>query len=83
MKDILLGTYKFGDITVVKKEVTIDSRTKERSIVFESAVDGMSTHYWDSTLDRAMVRALAVKYDGHNTQAAKFFYLMVGMGETE
>lgn len=49
---------------------------------FSIFINGRSISLSANSLDEAIVAALAYKYDGHNSQAARFFSLMIGMPET-
>lgn len=75
-KSKVLEIYELGDITISKE---IIPHLFEGQPCFRAGLRGSIINRIYPTLDMAMIGALAVKYDGHNTQADKFICRTLGI----
>jgi len=81
----IVKVHSIGDIDIIEY---IEGRrfnagrgkiTEGGTTEFYPYIDGRDTNTSYLTLDRAIVGALGRKYDGANSQAADYFFKMVGM----
>ena len=75
--EIVLNAHRIGDIQIV--ETLASDRADGNN--FYCFVNETNTHLYAHTLDYAVVVALGYKYEGRNSQAARYFAAMVGMKE--
>lgn len=75
--DYIMKVHEIGDISIVESVDFNDGQVQETSFhAYAKGEDSMCAY---DSLDAALVAALAFKYEGHNSQAAKYFFRMVGM----
>lgn len=70
----IVATHGIGGYQIIETEG--DTPGAQR---FFPYVDGRSTGNYESSLDAALIVAIAFRYDGNNSQAAHYFARMIGM----
>lgn len=71
----VINTYQIVDFAFIQ---TTDGNFSHRYHIYRS---GHHTGYHESTLEMALITAIAHKYDGENSQAAHYFGRMIGLKE--
>lgn len=70
----IVETHQIGCYQFIETESDAPGRQH-----FFPYVDGRSTGNYESSLDAALIVAIAYRYDGANSQAAHYFARMIGM----
>ena len=75
----VIATWEFGNVGIVKS----DYPHKESEHRFSVFLNGYSIGFASDSLDNAIIEALAIKYDGRNSNAGRYFARMINLPTQE
>lgn len=74
----VIKVHEIGDMSVVEYREAEYRKHETGKLQFQGCLNDADTGHSYDTLDQAIVGTLAIKYEGFNSQAAIYFWRMVG-----
>lgn len=74
----VVTVHEIGEYQIVEYREGPTNMSKGGNTMFHPYIDNKDTNCSCDTLDEALVKAIAIKHDGHNTRADGYFMKMIG-----